>query len=128
MLYFIIFFFLNIFIEDASASDTGCIVTGKVKEVRLGSYNFTSNNKNSANRVSFTELVLEVISADTPTEQFFNSDCEKINQQKEISVGLCEEQTIIVGDVIKGDTGGWENGPDCLIDVKFIFKAKRDSN
>lgn len=107
------------------ATDNGCIISGEVQEVRLGSHNFKSNNKNTDNIVSFTELTIKLNSSETPPEQFFNANCEKINQQKTINVGLCEEQTIIVGDIIKGDTGGWENGPDCIIDVKFIYKAER---
>jgi len=111
--------------SNAYASENGCIISGEVLDVRLGSHDFKSNNRDQSNKISFTELIIKINSTETPSEQFFNANCKKIRQQKTINVGLCEEQTIIVGDIIKGDTGGWENGPDCIIDVKFIFKAER---
>ncbi len=70
--------------------------------------------------VKYTELSILIQKSSLKSLLGKSTPCKKYAVGQTINVGLCEEQTVKQGYVIEADTGGWVNGPNCLINVKII--------
>ncbi len=123
----IVIFMMSFQAVTANDRIDACTITGEVLAVRLGEHTevtFDNNGKKLANLSKFTELTIKIHKAETKKKSKLTQirRCEPMSG-KEIKAGLCEDQTIVAGDVITGDTDGWFDGPDCLVNVRFIKKA-----
>jgi len=105
-----------------------CIVTGEVTKIYLGEYSspyYTDNGDLKVNKVKYTSLSMKILTSEMLERGANGEDCSRFKVDELSEIGLCEEQTVLVGDIIKGATDGWANGPDCYVDVEFIKKVKR---
>lgn len=124
-----VFLFLAVFFIPAAASARGvelrdiCEIDGKVTDVGPGEFTSTITRDNGTKKnlsVKFTELTVEV----TESKLYEKVEGSKIKCNKATGkvrkYGLCENIDIVAGDIIKANTGGWPDGPECLTDVDIL--------
>lgn len=126
MKFFIITLVLTIFPAAVLASSPRdvCLVTVKITAVGPGEHKEKMLLDNGSEKVlttKFTELTSEIMEIST-YEKVAGSklSCEKIKKGSIRKYGLCEDVDILPGHIIKANTGGWVDGPECFVDVEFI--------
>ena len=98
-----------------------CLVRGEISAIELGEHVLDNQVMGLANyRVKFTELTVELYEVKVGESAVKSKRCKDYAQKKRINVGLCEEQTLLIGDVIEAQTGAWLGGPECVHNVRIL--------
>ena len=123
-------FFLVVFssISHAEAAYTFkdvCDLIVEVTNIEAGEhteYMYDDENELKSFDVKYTELTVKIIESSPYEQKSEYGNCEKLKKGDIKKYGLCQNEEIKIGDKIKGNTGGWHGGPECLVDVEFLDK------